>query len=256
MYDQIARYYDLVHDQLEDDVAFVKGLASDVDGRILELGCGSGRLLLPLAEAGHTVVGVDNAPNMLARARRRIAGLPAQAQQRVTLVQSDLRELELPSASLPMSMAVFGYNTFLHFQATEAGSLLRRLRDVLVDDALIYIDIVNPFMLADAADDRALRLEHTLLDSETGQVIQQFSSSWHAPEAQTLHVTWLFVAMPPGGGAVQRAVVEHAYHYQHPHELELQLARAGFQVANWFGDYDASPFVEESERLLVLARPK
>ena len=62
MYDQIAHYYDLTHADLTDDIDFILSLAQAVNGPILELGCGSGRLLLPLARAGFTVTGVDNSP--------------------------------------------------------------------------------------------------------------------------------------------------------------------------------------------------
>ena len=58
MYDQIAHYYDLTHADLTEDIDFILDLARQSNGPILELGCGSGRLLLPLARAGFMTVGV------------------------------------------------------------------------------------------------------------------------------------------------------------------------------------------------------
>ncbi len=69
MYDQIARFYDLTHAELTADLPFVLQLASEAGGPILELGCGSGRLLLPLARAGHSVIGLDLSGAMLAMQR-------------------------------------------------------------------------------------------------------------------------------------------------------------------------------------------
>ena len=62
----IASLYDAF--PFTDDLDFYAGLAGTQGGRVLELGCGSGRILVPLARAGHHVVGVDTSPHMLALA--------------------------------------------------------------------------------------------------------------------------------------------------------------------------------------------
>ena len=48
MYDVLARYYDLTHDRLTEDVGFILSLADRLPSPVVELGCGTGRLLLPL----------------------------------------------------------------------------------------------------------------------------------------------------------------------------------------------------------------
>src|SRR3712207_4898298 len=58
---------------------------------VVELGCGTGRVTLPLARAGHTVIGVDSAPSMLARARTRLAAEPDDVRGRVGLLEADAR---------------------------------------------------------------------------------------------------------------------------------------------------------------------
>ena len=78
-YDAIARYYDLSHQSLVEDIPFLLRVAAETGGPALELGCGSGRLLVPLARAGYAVTGVDNSPEMLARAELRLAGEPGKS---------------------------------------------------------------------------------------------------------------------------------------------------------------------------------
>src|SRR5688500_7239858 len=74
----VARYYDLEHDAPAADVALYRELARRGGGPILELGCGTGRVLAALAQAGHCVVGVDCSAPMLARAEARLqASSPA-----------------------------------------------------------------------------------------------------------------------------------------------------------------------------------
>ncbi len=75
-YAQIAELYDLEHDDYDEDVELYLGLLQTVDGPVLEMGAGSGRLLLPIAEAGHTITGLDSSNHMLARAKARIASAP------------------------------------------------------------------------------------------------------------------------------------------------------------------------------------
>src|ERR1700730_18691528 len=71
-YAEIAPYYDLGMAGFDDDVGLYLGFAQHAKGRILELGCGTGRLLLPLAEAGFALTGVDRSAAMLEQARDRL----------------------------------------------------------------------------------------------------------------------------------------------------------------------------------------
>ena len=142
-YDAIARFYDLSHKTLVDDIPFLLRQAAETGGPALELGCGSGRLLVPLARAGIAVTGVDNSPEMLARAAVRLAGEPAEVRGRVRLVEGDVRSLALPGAE-PFALAYFGYNTFLHLDETAAAATLRRLRPLLRPGARLLIDVDHP----------------------------------------------------------------------------------------------------------------
>lgn len=72
------------------DVPFWRRLANDASGPVLELGCGTGRVLVPVARAGATIVGVDRSAQMLDRARRRIRRAPA---VHAALVRADIRDL-------------------------------------------------------------------------------------------------------------------------------------------------------------------
>ena len=73
MYATLARYYDQIHTTLTADVPFILKQVKKQGGPVLELGCGTGRLLFPLAEAGFPVTGVDNSSEMLNIARQRLA---------------------------------------------------------------------------------------------------------------------------------------------------------------------------------------
>src|SRR5438094_9047331 len=90
-----AVYYDYVATGVEGDVAFYVEEARSAGSPVLELGCGTGRILIPTAEAGVEVVGLDASPDMLAIARHKLERLPPHLQRRVRLVERDMRHFAL-----------------------------------------------------------------------------------------------------------------------------------------------------------------
>ena len=87
---ELAALYDAVYADCG-DVAFWQSVAADADaGPLLELACGTGRVLLPLARAGRDVTGLDLAPHMLARCREKLRTEPADVRDRVTLLEADM----------------------------------------------------------------------------------------------------------------------------------------------------------------------
>src|SRR5436190_21884809 len=88
-----ALLYDWEYRRRRDDVLFYRTLADERGGPILDLGCGTGRLTVPLLRAGHVVVGIDRAPAMLARAAARVARLAPRVRRRALVLRADLRQL-------------------------------------------------------------------------------------------------------------------------------------------------------------------
>lgn len=252
IYGKIAPYYDRLHRSLTADIGFVLTLAGQVEGPILELGCGTGRLLLPLARAGYRVTGVDNAESMLARAQRRLAAEPAAVQERVQLIAADMNAFSLAHAAY--QLAIIPYNTFLHVEPADAVSVCHTIARHLTPGAFFFLDLPNPYLVVQSANDRLLTLEDTLVDAETGNLVLVLASHRLEEASQQLHITWLYDVSPPGEGAVHRTVVEVTYHYYFLHQLELLLQEAGFSLEAVYGDYNRAPFAEDSERLLLLAR--
>lgn len=255
MYEQIAEYYDLTHANLTVDMPLVLQLAAQAGGPVLELGCGSGRLLLPLAKAGHTVTGVDNSPAMLARAQARLALEPPTVAQRVTLVTGDMTALDgtLPEGNGRFALIIVPYNTLMHLTEGDVRKMLRQVKGLLAGNGRLFIDLANPFVLAATPGDQLLSLENSLIDPQTGDVIVHMASNRLDEKAQTLQITWIYDRSPAAGGSVHRTVAWGAYHYYFPHQVELLLKQAGLWMTQLWGSYGREPFEEDSERLLVTA---
>ncbi len=255
MYDQIARFYDLTHASLTADLPFILQLASQADGPVLELGCGSGRLLLPLARAGHNVTGLDLSAGMLDRARAHLAQEDTAVQQHVTLHQADMTNFALPDAA-PFGLIIIPYNTLLHLDTTQTVAALRQAQNYLGENGRLFIDLANPVDMANTPEDALLSLENVLTDPETGELIVHLASNQLDTANQILHITWIYDVSVPNGGPVHRTVAQATYHYRYPHQLELLLQEAGYKLLHLWGDYDQSPYGEASDRLLILAVKK
>ncbi len=251
-YSRLAPYYDLLHAGLTEDVGFVLALVARNRGLVLELGCGTGRLLLPLARAGCRVMGVDNSAAMLALACRHLAKEPALVRERASLLAGDMtRALFAPET---FALALVPYNTVMHLGPAEAAATIRAVARQLRPGGRLFLDVANPFAVERAPGDQPLSLERILTDPDSGTTIVVLAASQLEETAQRLHTSWLFDASPAGGGPVERTVVQVAYHYYYPHQIELLLQEAGLQLEALVGGYDDEPFDEAAERMLALAR--
>lgn len=252
MYDRLSRYYDAAHAALTDDIDFMLALAAETGDPILELGCGSGRLLLPLARAGHRVTGVDNSPAMLELARARLAAEPAAVATRVRLLTADMADPYLPDESATTALALVGVNTFMHLSERPALAALRGVARLLRPGGVVCLDVDNPFTLAAVAEAADLALEAAWSDPTTGRTVQQWAAFAPVNGEQAVDVTWAFEEHGPD--AAPPTSVTMRYHYAYPHQLELLLAQSGLRLTALYGDYDRGPFSEDSERLVLLAQ--
>ena len=94
-FDDLARFYDLDHSVITDDMEMYRSFALQIGGPVLELGCGTGRIALPLARDGYDVAAVDFSPAMLDALREKLTDEPPDVAARVQVIQADMRRLEL-----------------------------------------------------------------------------------------------------------------------------------------------------------------
>ncbi len=247
-YTQMARYYDLENADFTEDLEFWLELAEDYGDPVLELGCGTGRVLLNLARRGHAVTGVDNAPEMLARLEAKLnTASHRHLAQPPVLIQASMDAFEAPQL---FQLALMPFNTFMHLLTPEAQlSTLAHLRQHLAVGGALALDLTNPGE-AYGAQETGLTLERTFIDEE--RTVQQFASVALDRAAQLARITWLYDATDPAGN-LQRTIVPLTLRYTFPGEMRLLLERSGFALTHLYGDYDRSPFADGAPRLLVLA---
>ena len=248
-YSTVARFYDAENRDKTDDLALYSRLASRHKGDILDVGCGTGRVLLHLAQEGHRAFGIDNDPRMLARLESKLQRLP-QLREKVSVAQADVLRHQYERK---FSLVLLTYNALMHFREQERQiSLLQRLRSWLADGGALLIDLPNAGPVFASEDNDTLTLERAFLDDESGHMVMLQSVSALDRAAQELHIDWIYDEID-GDGLVRRHLAPHQLRYFFLPELRLLLERCGFTIKKVCGDTEDGPYLADSERMIVYA---
>ena len=247
-YDSIATLYDIELAAFADDIPLMRNIAEIVGDPIVELGCGSGRVLLPIAADGFDVTGVDTSRPMLNELERRAADLDGGA---VKAVQADMRG-PLPLPSDTFGVAIFSLNGLLHLetQADQIASLTEAAR-ILDRRGQLLIDIFHPTpeYLTQLAGGPHLEGTWTV-DAERD--VEKWSHRRIHPASQTID-TRIWYDSVRADGTVERVRTAFRFRYIHAAELELMLDRAGFVEWRIYGSYELDPLDDASDRIVALA---
>jgi SAM-dependent methyltransferase len=246
-YDPFARYYDADFSGYSEDVPFFRELARRSGGPILELMCGTGRVLLPLAESGHAITGVDISPAMLAIARQRLdeTGLAAH------LIEGDVRDVELPAQTY--AMAFVAVNSFMHLETVrDQLATLEIARRALTRRGTLVLDLFNPDPIEISREDNRLVLDRSY--EMDGRHVQKFVAIDSDAASQTSHVTYLYDETD-ASGQVARRTMRFVLRWFYRYEIEHLLARASFSLRAVYGSYELDEYTTGSPRLIVVASP-
>ena len=248
----LARLYDL--DLVDDpgDLDLYLALADRVDGPILELAVGSGRLAVPLAEAGLDVTGVDIDVAMLDRARARARATGTDTDDRLTLVQADIVGLRLPDSGA-FGLAFIALNSLLILPTRAAQrAAVRALADHLAPGGIAVVDVWLPDAEELGRFDGRISLEWPRLDPESGSIVTKSASAQHDAAAATVTLTTIFEEGGQGTPS-RRWVRRDRLRLVSADELRGFAEDAGLAVEAMAGDYGLGPIGPGSERAVLVA---
>jgi len=251
-YAPIADVYDFTYDDFTDDIDFYENLAQSVDGPLLELGVGSGRIALRLAREGYEVLGIDTSASMLARGRRNLEAA-GKIEGGLELLTGDMTSFDLGRR---FGMVYVAANTFQHLLTTEEQqACLRCVARHLSPGGLFAMGVRSPASVSwdDSASDWApLLLNWTRTDPETGEQVMKLVADQPDPERMVRRLTYVFDRVAKDG-IVRRSVFETELRHSTQAELTLLLQQVGLRVTHVYGDYDLAP-VGIGDNLVFVAR--
>ncbi len=251
--ERLARYYDLDFRDVGYDAELYLRLAQEAGGPVLELGVGSGRLAIPLALAGHDVVGIDLDRSMLQRARRAWERLgPGPARDRMQLHEADFHAFRTERR---FGLALIAVNTFLLAEDDDARrSILVTMRESLRDDGIAAVEVGTPGAAELARYDRRLQHEWLRHDPETGDQVSKTISADHDPDSNSLRLTQLYEWTAADGGPVSRVTQTDLLHLVSAPQLRRLAKEVGFGRVELWGDHLSIPYGAGSHRAILVAR--
>jgi len=246
-YEDSARYYDGAYGAVKTlgpDAAFYQSLAVECGGPVLELGCGTGRVLLPIAAQSLACTGVDASPAMLEQFRRKPGATAA------TLAEARMESFDLGGRKFALIFSAF--RAFQHLDTVEQQlACLARVRAHLAPGGAFAFDVFNPKLenLARDADPEVLDLTF----QHEGREVKRYATVSRDRVRQVIHVTMRYVEAMAAGPA-KETTVHFTMRWFWRYELEHLLHRAGFTDVTIYGDFDRSPVGPNSPAYVVIAR--
>jgi SAM-dependent methyltransferase len=241
-YASVADLYDyVVPYATRGDVEFFVDEALAANGPVLEVGSGTGRVLIPTARAGVSITGLDASSAMLERCREKVAVELPKVQQRIDLVEADMRDFELGKT---FALATIPFRPFQHLLTVD--DQLRCLTTIhrhLERDGRLILDLFNPSI--DYLVNRPIGLEipegppTTLPD---GRSLERTFKIVKADRFEQINDIELIYNVTDSNGRMQRSVHAFRMRYLFRYEAEHLLARTGFLVEQLYAGYDRSAY--------------
>lgn len=242
-----ARLFDAQYCSFKDDFPFWEHLADQTGGPILEMGCGTGRLVRALARKGYRIFGLDNDRAMLSLAQKILV---KELIPRVEWVLSDLSSFRLYE---PVRLAIGALNTFAYLDDAQFCTALHCAKASLQVGGLIALDL-PPF-----DPDPGGTLEQDLpLDSFSDPIkgtAIELRAQIDAQDVHRVNVTWLYDELHPDG-RITRHQWEQTYYQRGEEKVRKLIEKCGLSLHSTYGGYAFEPYKPDSERLLAVLEIK
>lgn len=250
-------FYDLFSTGLPGDSQFYVEEAVKAGSPVLELGCGTGRILIPVAQAGVDIVGLERAPRMLEIAGEKVSGLGQETQSRIELVHGDMRSFMLERQ---FNLAMVPYRAFLHLLTPDdQKQALWRTREHLVDGGRLVMNNYDQRLESVVQEfdhpEPPLRKHADFVRPDNGNRVFVWNSIKYDPLTQVHSEDRIFEEIDGDGKALSRTYTTLVYRHIYRYEMEHLLELCGFEIEALYGDFQRGPFRYGGEQVWI-ARKK
>ncbi|MCP4219801.1 MAG: class I SAM-dependent methyltransferase [bacterium] len=251
LYYKTAYLYDLdPRPNSKDDIPFYLEYATKAGGDVLDLACGSGRVSIPLAEAGFNVWAVDLSEIMLGLLKDKMTRLPAETAERIQPIQGNMKTF---TAKKKFPLIILPYRSFLAMiERDEQLQCLQTIHDHLTPDGIFIMNVFKPFKDFEkewVKNEEILDWENT--DPETGRIIKRCHTQ---PDIDTkkkvVSINQVYY-IKNNGGPAERLEETISIKYITADEIRGLLDAGGFRITAEWGYYDKRPIGEGSELIFI-----
>jgi SAM-dependent methyltransferase len=236
--------YHLQHSRYNEDIPFWLELSSQQSGPILELGCGTGRVMTALASTGRQVIGLDNDREMLAYL---LQHLSPPLSITIHYFQADMAHFHLAQR---FGLILLPCNTYSTFSATYRQAVLACLGRHLLPGGMFAVSLPNPSLLQRLPIHGQTEIEDILVHPSDGEPVQ-VSSAWQRTRDHFL-INWHYDHLL-SDGTVQRLSVQIRHHLTETSIYLGELQGAGFETIRLYGDFNRENYKPDSPQLIITA---
>ena len=254
-YDSISRMgelYDLASPYAKRaDAAFYLEEAEKSRGRVLEVACGTGRILLPIAREGIAITGIDQSPFMLERCYELLTLEPKDVQERVRLEQMDMRTFNLGER---FALATIPFRPLQHMvKVADQLATFRSIHRHLNPGGHLVFDVFNPDLKRISAGSTDEHEDHPLTMLPDGRGVRRTAriTAVHALK-QTSDVELTYY-ITDSAGKTEKSVMKFPMRWFGRFEMEHLLERCGFGVKAVYGNFDRSELSDSSPEMIFVA---
>jgi SAM-dependent methyltransferase len=250
----IAEYYDAVYERIRPrDIDFYTDYAREAGGRTLELACGTGMILVPIAVSGSEITGLDLSPYMLKKCREKLDRQSKAAQERVKLVQGNMTDF---ATGETYNLVIVPLRSFQHLlPVAEQKVCLNCVHQHLNPQGRLIIDVFHPSPDRLVPNPKYTNELEDLPETELpdGRKLRRTNRTAGFHREQQYNDIEIIYYITHPDGRKERLVQSFPMRYLYRYEMEHLLALCGFRVVNLFGDFDGSEFATDSPEMIFVA---
>ncbi|WP_242218716.1 bifunctional 2-polyprenyl-6-hydroxyphenol methylase/3-demethylubiquinol 3-O-methyltransferase UbiG [Bacillus cereus group sp. BfR-BA-01380] len=249
LYENTARFYDFEERRDHREVSFYLERASKLSGDILEIACGTGRITLPLAQAGFSVWGIDLSEYMLHLLKEKLHAMSSEIQKKVHLQQANMTNFTMNRSYDFILIPGISYQALLHKE--DQIECLKMVYKHLKADGEFIFNVFRPFKKLDETWIQPEMLQWEKIDLQTGSTIQKFHIARAIDvENQIIYPEYIF-RITHENGTKEELKEQLSLKYYYYEQITDMIQAAGFTIAEQYGNYDGCSIEEGSEMIFV-----
>ncbi|MCY3542719.1 MAG: class I SAM-dependent methyltransferase [Chloroflexi bacterium] len=249
-YDDWADIYDAVYSYVVEDIPFYVEEAVRSGGPVLELGCGTGRIAIPIAQSGIDIVAVDSSSAMLEHARSKAESAHTPS---LNLLQADMRDFEIDTQ---FALIIIPFRGFLSLLSVEDEMrALATIRRHLAPGGRLVFDIFVPDISMMVQEGDIPYYFRDVIDPATGAHMVIWNQASYDAFSQVMSIRTTIEELDDSGRVASKMYRDFALRYITRWEMHHLLRTCGFDVLALHGDFNRNDFDEDSTDMIWVASP-
>jgi SAM-dependent methyltransferase len=249
----VAEFYDLY--ATRSDIGFYLDYCRAAKGKILELGCGTGRILIPAADSDCQITGLDLSQHMLAKCGEKLKQKSADVQNRVRLIKDSMTDFNLNEK---FRLTIIPFHAFQHLISVDDQlSCLECIHRHLEKDGKLIFDVfhVNFDKIDSPRNKEEVEAdpEFELADGRRFRRTYRITAFNRAEQYNNVEI---FHYLTDTDGTTIRLVQAFPFRYFFRYEVEHLLVRCGFNLVESFGDFSKAPIGDDSPEMIFVAKKR